>query len=239
MNRNSFPPVIRGIIIANVIIYIAQVTIGPSFHLTERLLLYPIMPTHLYEILVAQNAIEPGEKFQVYQLITHMFAHSPTMIFHILFNMFTLWMFGSLLENVWGSKRFFNFYMICGIGAALFHLAIQYFRCEQLLQAVESNSQAGVTKYMGALSPALGASGAIMGVMVAFGYLFPNTPLYIMFIPIPIKAKWAILGFAAYDLFGGAVGVGDNVAHWAHLGGALVGIILVVYWNRNNRRNFY
>jgi rhomboid-like protein len=239
MNNSRFPPVVRGLIITNVLVFIAQITFGTSFNLTEKLLLYPAMPQRLHDLLVSQNGLEASDKFQVYQIITHMFAHSPTMFAHILFNMFTLWMFGSMLENVWGSKRFLNFYLICGIGAAIFHLAIQYYRCELLLQAIDANDQLKVTKYLGALSPALGASGAIMGVMVAFAYLFPNTPLYIMFIPIPIKAKWAIIGFAAYDLFGGTVGVGDNVAHFAHLGGAITGIIIVMIWNKNNRSNFY
>lgn len=239
MNNSRFPPVIRGLIIANVLVFIAQITFGTSFNLTEKLLLYPAMPQRLHDLLVSQNGLEASDKFQVYQIFTHMFAHSPTMFAHILFNMFTLWMFGSMLENVWGSRRFLNFYLICGIGAAIFHLAIQYYRCELLLQAIDANDQLKVTKYLGALSPALGASGAIMGVMVAFAYLFPNTPLYIMFIPIPIKAKWAIIGFAAYDLFGGTIGGGDNIAHFAHLGGAITGIIIVMIWNRNNRRNFY
>ena len=153
-----------------------------------------------------------------------MFAHAAydpfgrIIFYHILFNMFALWMFGRILENVWGGKRFLLFYLICGVGAAVVHLAVQYFT--------------------GSGSEAIGASGAIMGIFAAFAYLFPNTELFILFIPIPIKAKWACLGLAAYDLFMGYSG-GDNVAHFAHLGGALTGFILVLIWNKTSRKKFY
>ena len=149
-------------------------------------------------------------------------------------------MFGRVLESVWGSKRFLTFYLICGVGAALFHLLMQYLRAEYLLlPAVLNSDQLGFNKYEGALAGAVGASGAIMGVMAAFAYLFPNTPLYIMFLPIPIKAKWAILGYVAIDLFGGFGVINDNVAHFAHLGGAITGFILVFVWNKTNRKTFY
>ena|SRR5436853_312917 len=169
-----------------------------------------------------------------------MFSHSPTLIFHIIFNMFVLWMFGRVLENVWGAKRFLFFYIACGVGAAAVHLAVQYFRAEQLLQALNAGDLAGVKKYQGALATAVGASGAIMGVMAAFAYLFPNTELYIMFIPVPVKAKWAVLGYVLIDLFLGIGDVsGDNVAHFAHLGGAITGFIIVFIWNKTNRRTLY
>jgi len=154
--------------------------------------------------------------------------------------MFALWMFGRVLENVWGGKRFLIFYIACGLGAAALHLGIQYFRCEQLLDAFEANNIALVKERLGAVAPALGASGAVMGVMAAFAYLFPNTELYIMFLPIPIKAKWAILGMVAIDLFGGVAQVsGDNIAHFAHLGGAITGFVIVLFWNKTNRRTLY
>jgi membrane associated rhomboid family serine protease len=168
-----------------------------------------------------------------------MFAHGP--IYHILFNMFALWMFGRILENVWGPKKFLLFYLVCGIGAAACHLIIQYFRCEELLHMFQANPMdPKISNLLGALSTAVGASGAIMGLLAAFAYLFPNTELYIMFIPVPIKAKWVVIGMAAIDLFGGVANLnGDNVAHFAHLGGALTGFILVLIWNKTNRRTFY
>jgi membrane associated rhomboid family serine protease len=153
--------------------------------------------------------------FKIWQLVTHLFMHGG--LFHLFFNMFALYMFGGMMEQLWGSKRFFNFYMICGIVAGLVHLLLEK-----------------------GVAPAVGASGAIMGLLAAFAYLFPNTPLYLMFIPIPIKAKYALPGLMALDLFGGIYQVeGDNIAHWAHLGGAAAGFILVLLWNKTNRNTFY
>ena len=205
---NNFPPITKNLIIINVLVWIAQIVLDRSHDLTGWLALYPVN----------------SPLFRPYQIATHMFAHASygpqgSIIFsHILFNMFALWMFGKILEGVWGPKRFLMFYLICGVGAALFHLLVQYF-----------TDSYGV---------AVGASGAIMGIFVAFGYLFPNTELFLFFIPIPIKAKWAVMGMAAYDLFGGWSG-SDNVAHFAHIGGALTGFILVVIWNKTDRKKFY
>ena len=137
---------------------------------------------------------------------------------HILFNMFALYMFGRILENVWGPKRFLFFYLACGVGAAIAHLTMQYF--------MQDNASA------------VGASGAIMGVFVGFAYLFPNTELMIIPIPIPIKAKWVCLVYILIDLFGG-VSQSDGVAHFAHLGGALTGFLIVLFWNKTNRKTLY
>lgn len=233
---NNFPPIVKNLIIINVLVWVAQQMFS-QYHLTERISLYPAMPQRLHDILVANGAYDDFEKFQPYQIATHMFAHGP--IYHILFNMFALWMFGKILENVWGPKRFLFFYLVCGVGAAACHLIMQYFRCEQLLHFFDLN---GIrqTPLLGAAAPAVGASGAIMGILVAFAYLFPNTELYLMFVPIPIKAKWAVIGMAAIDLFGGFANVsGDNIAHFAHLGGAITGFILVLIWNKTNRKTFY
>lgn len=196
----ALPPIVKNLLIANVLIYLAQL----YFARTET-------PLELY------GALWPlaSGNFKIWQLVTHMFMHGSW--FHIFFNMFTLYMFGAQLEQVWGSKRFFNFYMICGIVAGVAQLFL-----------------GGDDGY------AVGASGAIMGVLAAFTYLFPNTPLYLMFIPIPIKAKYAIPGLMALDLFGGISNTaGDNIAHWAHLGGAAAGFILVLLWNKTNRNTFY
>src|SRR6185503_3851535 len=208
---SNFPPVVKNLIIINVLVFVGQLTID---HLTERVMLYPIMPAGFHNWLMEQNALDDYQKFQPYQIFTHLFSHSPTMFAHILFNMFALWMFGRILENVWGAKRFLFFYLACGVGAAALHLAIQYFRCEQLLQDFANNDFNAIKAHLGAAAPALGASGAIMGVMAAFAYTFPNTELYIMFIPVPVKAKWAVLGLVAIDLFAGVGSVsGDNTAH--------------------------
>lgn len=229
---DRFPPIVKNLIIINVLVYVAQLVFDKQLGLTGILALYPI----------------DTPDFKPYQVATHMFTHSPQLIFHIVFNMFTLWMFGRILENVWGAKRFLLFYLLCGIGAAACHLLIQHLRydpeiVEQLTQAYYNNDNETLeilANKAGFLAPAVGASGAIMGVMAAFAYLFPNTELFIMFIPFPVKAKWAMLGLAAIDLFGGVARVsGDNIAHFAHLGGAITGFLIVLFWNKTNRRSLY
>lgn len=206
---DNFPPIVKNLIIINVLVWIAQLTLDRQLNLTDKIALYPVNSPEFYP----------------YQIATHMFAHAAyagksIVFYHILFNMFGLWMFGRVLENVWGPKRFLLFYLICGVGAALVHLAVQHFT--------------------GSYEAAVGASGAIMGIFAAFAYLFPNTEMFILFIPFPIKAKWAVLGLAAIDLFGGVTKMsGDNVAHFAHLGGALTGFILVLIWNKTDKKRFY
>lgn len=238
---DRFPPIVKNLIIINILVYVAQAVFDNQFQLTSKLIMRPIFPEGLKTALtqISPDAYVPH--FQPYQVFTHMFTHAPLPAFyHILFNMFALWMFGRVLENVWGPKRFLSFYIICGLGAAVLHLLIQYFRCEQLLHAIQANDQAGFDKYAGALAGALGASGAIMGVMAAFAYLFPNTELIILPIPFPVKAKWAVLALAAIDLFGGVSQIqGDNIAHFAHLGGAITGFIIVLIWNKTNRKTLY
>jgi membrane associated rhomboid family serine protease len=240
-NRPSnFPPVVKNLIIINALVFVGQLTLENTYHLTERFMLYPIMPEALHSLLVEKGVLDTYQKFQPYQIFTHMFSHSPTMFAHILFNMFALWMFGRVLENVWGAKRFLLFYLACGIGAAALHLTMQYFRCEQLLHDIVTDAPVTSERIFGAISPALGASGAIMGLFAAFAYLFPNTELIFLFIPFPIKAKWMVLIMAGLDLFGGISNVsGDNVAHFAHLGGAITGFIIVFIWNKTNRRTLY
>ena len=231
---DRFPPIVKNLLIINVLVWVAQLVFNkPEFNLTDKLALYPI----------------DSPEFKPYQLVTHMFAHasySPgggIVFYHILFNMFTLWMFGRVLENVWGAKRFLFFYLACGLGAAACHLLVQHLRydpvlVQQLFEAKDQQTIDQLIPHVGFLASALGASGAIMGVMMGFAYLFPNTELYIMLIPIPVKAKWAMLGLAAIDLFGGVAG-GDNIAHFAHLGGALTGFIIVLIWNKTNRKTLY
>ena len=231
---NNFPPIIKNLIIINVLVFLAQITMDKTYQVTSKLLLFPILPKGLADIV--GNPDGYGE-FKPYQIFTYMFSHSPTDPAHILFNMLWLWMLGRVLETVWGAKRFLFFYLACGIGAAAFHLIIQYFRAEQLLHAIQTDSP--ITAGMkGALAPMLGASGAIMGIMAAFAYLFPNTPLYIFFFPVPVKAKWFVLVYVGIDLFAG-VGGTDNIAHFAHLGGAITGFIIVFIWNKTNRRSLY
>lgn len=226
----AFPPVIKNLIIINVLVFVAQIMLEKDLNLTSKLAMWPI----------------GTDEFKPYQIFTHMFTHSVGMPFHIVFNMFALWMFGRILENVWGPKRFLLFYIICGLGAAAAHMVIGYIETKEVLEQIREYEAMGMHDSGAEIArrlyihPVVGASGAVMGVMVGFAFLFPNTPLYIMFIPVPIKAKWAILGLLAVDLFGGIHPTqGDNVAHFAHLGGALTGFIIVYIWNKTNRKTLY
>jgi membrane associated rhomboid family serine protease len=158
--------------------------------------------------------------------------------------MFALWMFGSTVEDVWGGKRFLIFYLICGVGAALFQMGIMAIEMNVLLSKANAGSisKEEFLAYGGDIynMTVVGASGAINGVMVAFAYLFPNAPMFIFFIPVPVKAKYIVIGYFLIDLFGGInPRSGDNVAHFAHIGGAIIGLILVMTMNKSNRRTFY
>lgn len=193
-------PVVLNLIIINALVYVAQLVLDKTIGLTNILALYSFH----------------SDNFKPYQLVTHMFAHSPDTFFHILFNMYALWMFGSILERVWGPKRFLIFYLICGLAAGV---------AEGFLMDING--------------AAIGASGAIMGLLAAFAYLFPDTKFYILPFPFPIKAKYMVAIYAAIDLFGGLhPGGADNVAHFAHLGGLVMGFILVIIWGKTNRKTF-
>lgn len=191
-------PIVLNLIIINGLVFIAQLFLDKTMGLTDKLALYPY----------------GSGLFKPYQLVSHMFAHAGFM--HILFNMYGLWMFGSVLEKAWGPKRFLIFYLACGLAAGI-------------TQALLVNDSA-----------AIGASGAIMGLLGAFGYLFPNTQFFIIPIPFPLKAKYLVAIVAAIDLFGGFhPGGADNIAHFAHLGGLVMGLALVIIWNKMNKKTFY
>jgi len=195
--------------------------------------------------------------FQPYQIVTHLFMHGGLM--HLFFNMFALWMFGRVLENVWGPKRFFVFYFVCGLGAAFLHLLVEGIQYESLTSKMNPDQinivlQQGTDLFqqgknytdsmMGSLNlllniPTVGASGAIFGVLLGFGMLFPNTELMLLFPPIPIKAKYFVIGYGALELYLGLSQPGSDVAHFAHLGGMLFGFIMIKYWNKKDRQNFY
>lgn len=261
------PVVIKNLLIINGLVFLAQNTlVGP-------------MQFFSFEDVFALHALQ-SDLFQPWQLVTHMFLHGD--FGHILGNMLALWMFGAVLENVWGPKRFLIFYMVCGLGAAVLHLGILSFELmpltneyEQLLSLSKNNIPAfneaiirfankhnfpltsilnenNITLATPGLSGELmdlvkayydksintatvGASGAVFGILIAFVYLFPNTYIYIYFL-FPIKAKWLGLLYFSYELFFALKNsAGDNVARWAHVGGAIVGFILVYIWNKKMR----
>jgi membrane associated rhomboid family serine protease len=199
-----------------------------------------------------------SDKFKLWQPISHMFMHGGLM--HIFFNMFALVSFGSALEHFWGPKKFLFFYFSCGIGAALIHSGINYYYFHDGLNTLVSNGfketeilnlinegkfmtswQAVLSpntfeNMIGALTPTVGASGAIYGLLVAFAFMFPNAELALLFIPVPIKAKYFVPGIVLLDLFSGVTGYsifGGGIAHFAHVGGALFGFLMMWYWKKN------
>jgi membrane associated rhomboid family serine protease len=199
-----------------------------------------------------------SDKFKLWQPISHMFMHGGLM--HIFFNMFALVSFGSALEHFWGPKKFLFFYFTCGLGAALIHSGINYYYFHDGLNTLVLNgfketeilNLINEGKFMtswqavlapdtfenmiGSLTPTVGASGAIYGLLVAFAFMFPNAELALLFIPVPIKAKYFVPGIVLLDLFSGVTGYsifGGGIAHFAHVGGALFGFIMMWYWKKN------
>lgn len=236
---NSFgnlPVVTKNIIIINVLLYVATLLLkqAKNIDLTDYLGL------HYY--------LAP--EFKPHQFITYIFMHDSNNFSHILFNMFGVYIFGQVLENVWGAKRYLIFYIATGLGAAIAQYIIMHFELKDTLANInlEIDKFKGDASYVSQLidykamllknSVIVGASGSLFGLLGAFGLLFPNTLLYLYFF-IPIKAKWLVIGYGAFELFSGLSNKqGDNVAHFAHLGGLAVGIILVLIWRRN-RQQFY
>jgi rhomboid family protein len=219
----NIPPVIKNLVIANALVFVAELTFGDRF--------INVMALHYYQ----------SEEFGLWQFLTHMFTHGS--FWHIFMNMLVLWMFGSTLEEIWGGKRFLIFYLLCGLGAAVVLLGTYTIELNYFMNKVNSNEMSIEQYYYKAArimqSTAVGASGAINGVMVAYAWLFPNSLVYLYF-AIPVKVKYVVLVYFLVDLFSGInPGSGDNIAHFAHVGGAIVGLILVITMNKNNRRTFY
>ena len=236
---SNTPPVVKNLIIINVVMLLAMYLFLYAFRIDLN---------RLFGLFYFQSPL-----FKPWQIITHMFMHGG--LFHIFFNMWALWIFGKTLESVWGSKRFLIYYLVTGLGAAFFHLLVQYIQFSPDIATVKETYsvdrinmallneilQPGNRFYSlgrNLVIPTVGASGAVYGVLLAFGMLFPNTPLFIIPIPVPIKAKWLVIGFVVLELYLGISQPGSNVAHFAHLGGMIFGFILIKYWNKYTR-NFY
>lgn len=236
----TIPPVVKNLIIINALmLFITYVMSLKGIDLTDILGLHYIgSPT-----------------FKPYQLVTHMFMHGGFL--HLAFNMFALWMFGRVLESVWGPKRFFIFYFVTGLGAALFYSLVNYIEFQYIaarmnpedVQAVIEHGAAILSQgqnYVGSAGklnlilnvPTVGASGAVFGILLGFGMLFPNTQLMLLFPPIPIKAKYFVIGYGLIELFSGITNTGGNIAHFAHIGGMLFGFIMIKYWNKSSN-HFY
>lgn len=186
------PTVVKNLLIINLIFFLATMVLERYgfLYITNMMALNPIW----------------SGRFRVWQLVTYMFMHAS--FDHLFFNMFALWMFGYVLENFWGGKRFLLYYLVCGIGAGLLNLLIPGW------------------------SITVGASGAVYGILLAFGMMFPNERIYLYFL-LPIKAKWFVIGYAAIELFEGVFRSYDGIAHFAHLGGMLFGLLLILYWRKH------
>lgn len=227
----GMPPVVKNLLILNGIFYLATFALGSRFNFD----LNEYLGLHYFR----------SEKFYPHQLISYMFMHSTADISHILFNMLGVYMFGALLEQVWGSKKFLMYYLFSGIGAALLQMVILYFSIEPalnhhdtLMQGVQNPElilQAAQNRsdYLNSFVM-IGASGALFGLLLAFGVLFPNTVIYLYFF-FPLKAKYFVILYGLLELFFGVSNFsGDNVAHFAHLGGMLFGFIMLFIWKKKN-----
>ena len=214
---NRIPPVVKNLIIINAIMFAATYIIGSNY-MYEKLALF------FFE----------SPLFKPYQLITHMFMHGD--IWHILFNMYSLFIFGCVLEHVWGGKKFLLFYLVTGIGAALIHSGVMYLEAISLQNALEAgNIAANIELPQLYTTPTVGASGAIYGLLLAYGMLFPNNVMQLIFPPVALKAKYFVLIFGALELLLGITNSGGSIAHFAHLGGMIFGYFLIMYWKKQNR----
>lgn len=246
----NIPDVCKNLLILNVLFYVATYVLNSK-------------GIHLVSLLGAHYMNSP--LFEPYQVVTHFFMHSDQSIFHLLFNMFSLVVFGAMLERVWGPKKFFILYLASAFGAYALYNAVGMFQIHDLQQQLmaagydlgslneyivngqynmievySSDTVPVIQSYISkVVTPMVGASGAVFGVMAAFAYLFPNTELMLLFPPIPIKAKFLIGGYFALELYYSFnMTAGDSIAHLAHVGGAVVGFFMVFYWNKKSK-SFY
>ena len=227
----NLTPAVKNIIIINVLIFIACFVVpGLADNLTGYYFASP--------------------NFRPWQIVTHMFMPSMSDFTHIFFNMYALYLFGTALENYWGTKKFIFYYMTCGIGAFFLHMGVSYFEIQKMMQTLSDKEiyQVMITGleegrsykvqmvelYSAINTGVVGASGAVFGVLLGFGMLFPNTELMLLFPPIPLKAKYFVMIYGAIEFYlAMRQTAGDNVAHYAHLGGMIFGYLLLKYWQKN------
>lgn len=228
----NLPPAVKNIIIINALIMV-MITLKESFMLENFALYFPASPF-----------------FRIWQPLTYMFMHGG--FGHLFFNMYSLFIFGSVLERVWGTKKFLLFYFVTGLGAALVHIGVQWIQygsalatyglslndASALAQEVARNIQAGADRIplwsLSLFTPTVGASGAIYGVLMGYAMLYPDSVLTLLFPPVSLKAKWFVLIFAAIELALGVFGTRAGIAHFAHLGGLIFGFILIMYWKKRH-----
>ena len=220
---NGIPTVTKNLLIINVLCFIGG-TIATRYGID----LNGLLGLHFFL----------ASDFNVAQLVTYMFMHGG--FEHIFFNMFALWMFGRTLEMIWGPKRFLIYYLVCGIGAGLIQevvQAVEYFTTLAHYDSVNTGlAIIPMSEYLN-LMTTVGASGAIYGILLAFGMLFPNSEMFVFPLPFPIKAKFFVIGYAVLELFLGFGASTDGVAHFAHLGGMIFGFFLIMYWKKKGTNN--
>ena len=206
----NVPTVTKNLIITNVIMFVATL-FGEDFMVGTFAMFFPASPY-----------------FRWWQILTHMFMHGG--FWHIFFNMYTIFIFGTALERTIGSKKFLVYYFITGLGAVALHTGVEYLQAMSYASA--GNTAALHNLY---LTPTLGASGAIYGVLIGYAMMYPDSVLTLIFPPVSLKAKWFVLIFAGIELLTGVTGTADGVAHFAHLGGMLIGWLLMLYWKKTHK----
>ena len=217
---NYLPPITKNLLIINVLCFF-----GALVSRRYGIDLNDVLGLHFFL----------ASDFKLFQLVTYMFMHADFQ--HVFFNMFAVWMFGRTLEQVLGSKRFLTYFMVCGIGAGLVQEVVQYIQYATQLSHYDGvNTGLAVIpmeEYLN-LMTTVGASGAVYGILLAFGMLFPNSQMFVFPFPFPIKAKFFVIGYAVIELFSGFGSSGDGIAHFAHLGGMIFGFFLIMYWRKKN-----
>lgn len=210
---SNVPAAVKNLIIINALIMV-MTALNEQFMYANFALFYPTSPF-----------------FHWWQPVTHMFMHGG--FWHLFFNMYTLFIFGSALERIWGPKKFLIFYFVTGLGAAFIHTGVEWLQMQHwMTQAAEGSMAAQTSIHALKMTPTVGASGAIYGILMGYAMLYPDAVLTLLFPPVSMKAKWFVLVFAAIELFTGITGVGGGIAHFAHLGGLIFGFLLIWYWKR-------
>jgi membrane associated rhomboid family serine protease len=217
---SGVPKAVKNLIIINILAWIAT-EVNRQFMIPTFALFYPT-----------------SQFFHWWQLVTHMFMHGG--FWHIFFNMYTLYIFGSVLERQWGMKKFLMFYFVTGLGAAFLHTGVEAIQAKiYLAQIADGSTSAQYALHSLKLTPTVGASGAIYGLLLGYAMLYPDSIMSLIFPPVSMKAKYFVLIFAGIELFTGITGTGGGIAHFAHLGGMVFGLILILYWKRKHRLYTY
>ena len=216
---SNLPVAVKNIIIINALVYLAT-SLNGDFMYKYFALFYPTSPF-----------------FHWWQPLTHMFMHGG--FWHLFFNMYTLFIFGSVLERVWGTKKFLTFYFVTGLGAAAVHTGVEWIQMSSWMTQVAENGSMAAQASIHALkmTPTVGASGAIYGLLMGYAMLYPDSIMTLIVPPVSLKAKWFVLIFAAIELLTGISGAGTGIAHFAHLGGLIFGFLLIMYWKK--KRTLY